>query len=109
MMIMNYTLGFRMAKILGHTNNVLVEDFMIVDQWGSRRITKDKSLLLFDDPSVPDLNSVFDLYKDDESSELPNNLILPFGFQPEAIYYLEQVMNFPTGFASWPTPVTTEA
>lgn len=64
MTFMNRTFSFKLANELGGTTLDAAE--LIADQWASRTVTKSKNIFIFDDPTVPALNSLFDLYNSKE-------------------------------------------
>lgn len=97
---MNNTMGTRMGFFFNYPGRVADETIMVGDQWGQRRITKNQEIIVFDDPKIPPLTSMADLFTDKNSGKIPNNLVLPIGFKPELNYYLEEVLNLPSEFVA---------
>ena len=89
----NRTYSYKLSSEL-HTGSKIDADQLIASQWGSRSVTKNKKILIFDDPTVEPLNSIYDLYNSEKDSSFPDNFEVPFGFEPELNYFLEEKLNF---------------
>ena len=57
MQMLNYTYSYKLIKELA-TGDAIHDADLLSNQWGSRAITKNKKTLIFDDDSVPQLESI---------------------------------------------------
>ena len=79
MVYINRTYTYKLASEL-HTGSKIDADQLISSQWGSRFVTKNPKIYIFDDQSVKPLSSIYDLYNTDKDASFPNNFDVPFGF-----------------------------
>jgi hypothetical protein len=102
---LNRTYTYKLVAEL-HTGSRLDAAALLASQWGQRFVTKNPKILLFDDPTVPQLETIYDLYNEEADSEFPNNFDVPYGFAPELNYFLEKNMSYDTSLASLDTATT---
>lgn len=91
MHMLNTTFSYNVGHLL-YQQLAPDRETLIIDQWSSRKLTKNKGIIMVPVDKDEDLvDSIYDCYNNNIDLQIPDSYTIPGHFHPELNYYLEKM------------------